>query len=162
MQQLRFSMSGIIVALMCIVLSPTALAQAQPVKTAAVSILKQAHQWRGKLGDDTVQMRLQPKVEDIDSVEGDYLVIGSSRNKGNKILLAGEVTGDVLSMEESEDGVDVSGQWDGKLEGKVLRGKWQSDDGKVVKDFVLEMVAVASASANTAPTKSVKKASDIK
>ncbi|MFZ6845170.1 hypothetical protein [Undibacterium sp. RuTC16W] len=155
-------MSGLVVALMCIVISPAGLAQTQPVKVAAVSILKQAHQWRGKLGDDTVQMRLQPKVEDIDSVEGDYLVIGSSRNKGNKILLAGEVTGDVLSMEESEDGVDVSGQWDGKLDGKVLRGKWQSDDGKVVKNFVLEMLPVANTSANTAPTKAVKKAMDIK
>ncbi|MFZ6672329.1 hypothetical protein [Undibacterium sp. Xuan67W] len=155
-------MSGLVVALMCIVLSLTALAQAQLVKAVTVSVLKQAHQWRGKLGDDTVQMRIQPKVEDIDSVEGDYLVIGSSRNKGNKILLAGEVTGDVLSMEESEDGVDVSGQWDGKLEGRVLRGKWQSDDGKVVKDFVLEMVPVANTSANTAPTKSVKKTTDIK
>ncbi|WP_394780475.1 hypothetical protein [Undibacterium sp.] len=90
---------------------------------------------RGKLGDDAVQMRLQPKVEDADSVEGEYFIFG----KGSKILLAGEVSGTALSMEESEDGIDVSGQWDGKLDGKTLRGTWVSDDGSVSKPFVLEI-----------------------
>lgn len=90
---------------------------------------------RGKLGKDTVQMRLQPKVEDADSVEGEYFVFG----RGIKILLAGEVSGKTLTMEESEDGVDVSGQWDGKLDGKTLRGSWVSDDGSVSKEFILEI-----------------------
>ncbi|MES2071632.1 MAG: hypothetical protein V4488_14860 [Pseudomonadota bacterium] len=90
---------------------------------------------RGKLGNDTVQMRLQPKVEDADSVEGEYFVFG----RGNKILLAGEVSGKALTMEESEDGVDVSGQWDGKLDGKTLRGSWVSDDGSISKEFILEI-----------------------
>ncbi|MET3117561.1 hypothetical protein AAKU64_001779 [Undibacterium sp. GrIS 1.8] len=107
------------------------------------SIFKEAQRWRGKLGEDVVEMRLQPKLEDIDSVEGDYIVFGGNRNKGNKILLAGEVNGTTLTMEESEDGVDVSGQWDGKLEGKILRGKWQSDDGKTIKDFILELMPPA-------------------
>ena len=106
-------------------------------------IFKEAQRWRGKLGEDVVEMRLQPKLEDIDSVEGDYIVFGGNRNKGNKILLAGEVNGTTLSMEESEDGIDVSGQWDGKLEGKILRGKWQSDDGKTIKDFILELMPLA-------------------
>ncbi|MCU6433478.1 hypothetical protein LPB67_06740 [Undibacterium sp. Jales W-56] len=157
MSKVQLKICGI-VAVMCLASSSAVYAQAAPpAKSGGVAILKQLHQWRGKLGDDVVQMRLQPKVEDIDSVEGDYLVIGSSRNKGNKILLAGEVTGDVLSMEESEDGIDVSGQWDGKLEGKILRGKWQSDDGKVVKDFVLEMMPAADSSATVVPAKSSKK-----
>jgi hypothetical protein len=92
---------------------------------------------RGTLGKDAVQMRLQPKTEEIDSVEGDYLVQGHA----GKILLAGEVTGNALSMEESQDGVDVSGQWDGKLEGKMLRGTWTSDDGSITKEFVLKLEA---------------------
>lgn len=100
---------------------------------------------RGKLGDDKVVMHLQPKTEDMDSVEGSYQLPGSKRNKGNKILLAGEVGGNKLSMEESEDGVDVSGQWDGELSGKTIRGVWQSDDGKATKDFVLELLEKKSA-----------------
>ncbi len=103
----------------------------------------QAIALRGKLGDARVLMHLQPKTEDSDSVEGSYLLSGSQRNKANKairILLAGEVSGNKLSMEESEDGVDVSGQWDGELSGKTIRGVWQSDDGKVTKDFVLKLI----------------------
>jgi hypothetical protein len=99
---------------------------------------------RGKLGKDTVQMRLQPKADDADSVEGEYFAFG----KGSKILLAGEVSGKALTMEESEDGIDVSGQWDGKLDGKILRGTWVSDDGSVSKEFVLEL--------QTAPVKAVR------
>ena len=95
---------------------------------------------RGKLGKDAVQMKLQPKLEDADSVEGSYLVQGGKRNHGNKILLAGEITGNKLTMEESEDGVDVSGQWDGELIGTSLRGTWQSDDGKRSESFALELV----------------------
>ncbi len=90
---------------------------------------------RGKLGNESVQMRLQPKVEDPDSVEGDYFVFG----KGSKILLAGEASGKALAMEESEDGIDVSGQWDGKLDGKTLRGTWVSDDGSISKEFSLDI-----------------------
>jgi hypothetical protein len=91
---------------------------------------------RGKLGDDPVQMHLQPKTEEIDSVEGSYEIHGHT----GKILLAGEVTGNALTMEESQDGVDVSGQWDGKLEGKTLHGTWTSDDGSTSKSFTLELL----------------------
>ncbi|MFZ6730395.1 hypothetical protein ACO0LG_00530 [Undibacterium sp. Ji42W] len=94
---------------------------------------------RGVMGNDKIRMHLQPKTEDRDSVEGSYVVAGGKRNQGKKILLAGEVSKNKLSMEESEDGVDVSGQWDGELKDNVIRGVWQSDDGKVSKDFVLEL-----------------------
>ncbi|MFZ6747686.1 hypothetical protein [Undibacterium sp. Ren11W] len=96
----------------------------------------------GKLGKDVVRMKLQPKLEDADSVEGSYLVQGAKRNPGHKILLAGEITGNKLTMEESEDGVDVSGQWDGELIGTSLRGIWQSDDGKRSESFVLELMPI--------------------
>jgi hypothetical protein len=108
----------------------------------AVNIFSKPIQLRGKLGKDQVQMRLQPKLEDADSVEGSYIVAGGKRNKGQKILLAGEVSGSKLTMEESEDGVDVSGQWDGEFQGHTLRGVWQSDDGKRSEDFVLELMPV--------------------
>ncbi|MFZ6644168.1 hypothetical protein ACO0LO_00495 [Undibacterium sp. TJN25] len=107
---------------------------------------------RGKLGNESVQMRLQPKLEDPDSVEGDYFVFG----KGSKILLAGEASGKALTMEESEDGIDVSGQWDGKLDGKTLRGTWVSDDGSISKEFVLD-IQPASAKPAKPGSKPVKK-----
>jgi len=103
---------------------------------------------RGTMGGDKIRMHIQPKSEDRDSVEGAYIVAGGKRNHGNKILLAGEVNKNKLSMEESEDGVDVSGQWDGELKDNVIRGVWQSDDGKVSKEFVLELLP--------APKKSTK------
>ena len=111
---------------------------------AVVNIFSKPIQLRGKLGKDQVQMRLQPKLEDADSVEGSYIVAGGKRNGGQKILLAGEVSGNKLTMEESEDGVDVSGQWDGELHGHTLRGVWQSDDGKRSEDFVLELMPVTA------------------
>lgn len=98
----------------------------------------------GKLGEDKVRMHLQPKKEDRDSVEGTYLLPGSKRNNGNKILLAGEIAGNKISMEESEDGVDVFGQWDGELNGNIIRGTWQSDDGKTSKNFELELLPESS------------------
>jgi len=95
---------------------------------------------RGTMGSDKIRMHIQPKPEDRDSVEGSYVVAGGKRNNGKQILLAGEVSKNKLSMEESEDGVDVSGQWDGELKDNVIRGVWQSDDGKVSKEFVLELL----------------------
>ena len=120
----------------------TAAAKKTAIKFAPMSnpFFAQPIELSGKLGDDRVVMHLQPKTEDRDSVEGSYLLPGSKRNKGGKILLAGEIGGNKLSMEESEDGVDVSGQWDGELSGKTIRGVWQSDDGKLTKDFVLELI----------------------
>ncbi|MES2040562.1 MAG: hypothetical protein V4495_22315 [Pseudomonadota bacterium] len=107
---------------------------------------------RGTMGSDKIRMHIQPKPEDRDSVEGSYVVAGGKRNHGKKILLAGEVSKNKLSMEESEDGVDVSGQWDGELKDNVIRGVWQSDDGKVSKEFVLELLPLSKAKKIKAPS----------
>lgn len=122
--------------------------QAQPFAPMSNPQFAKPVELRGKLGADKVTMHIQPKPEDRDSVEGNYVVAGGKRNHGNKILLAGEISGNKLSMEESEDGTDVSGQWDGELKDNVIRGVWQSDDGKVSKDFVLELIPPAKARKN--------------
>lgn len=128
-------------ALICLVSIFAAQAFAETVlPPMSNTLFAKKIQLQGKLGKDTVKMQLQPKLEDADSVEGSYLVHGAKRNHGNKILLAGEVNGNKLTMEESEDGVDVSGQWDGELQGHTIRGIWQSDDGKRSENFVLELV----------------------
>lgn len=91
---------------------------------------------RGKLGDGDIQVNLRTKEQMEDGVEGEYFYFGRSQN----ILLAGEIDGEYLFMEESENGTDVSGQWDGKLADNTISGEWQSADGKIKKPFTLRLV----------------------
>jgi hypothetical protein len=128
--------------------------QAQELQTAGAMsnpVFARAIELRGQLGAKQVRMHLQPKTEDRDSVEGSYVVVAGAQ-QSQKILLAGEVTADRLSMEESVDGTDVSGQWDGDLQGQTVRGIWLSADGNVRQDFTLEIV-------NTDPQKTKKRRS---
>lgn len=114
----------------------TGVAMSNPVFARAIEL-------RGNLGAKQVRMHLQPKTEDRDSVEGSYIIVAGSQ-QSQKILLAGEVTADRLSMEESVDGTDVSGQWDGDLVGHTVHGIWLSADGNVRQDFALEIVDTES------------------
>jgi len=92
--------------------------------------------FRGTLGDDQVQANLRAKVDIAEGFEGDYFLFGHSQ----KVLLAGEIDGDDMFMEESVNGTDVSGQWNGKLDGDVVSGTWQSADGLVTKPFTMKIV----------------------
>lgn len=94
---------------------------------------------RGTLGSDQIQMNLRTKEEFEDGIEGDYFLFGSSQ----KVLLAGEIEGEDLFLEESVNGTDVSGQWEGKMAGDVISGEWQSADGKVSKPFQVRIVPPA-------------------
>jgi len=60
-----------------------------------------------------------------------------------------------LFMEESENGTNISGQWDGKLEGDSLVGSWMSADGTITKPFTLKAVVQKPAAA---PAHAAKKA----
>lgn len=91
---------------------------------------------RGTLGDQNVQVNVRPKEQIDEGLEGEYFVFGRSL----KILLAGEMEGTTLFMEESENGTDISGQWDGKLDGDTLSGSWMSADGSVTKPFSLKII----------------------
>lgn len=94
---------------------------------------------RGTLGDVAVQVRLTVKEDFAEGLEGEYFRFGRSQ----KILLAGEMDADGIFIEESENGTDISGQWEGKLEGDTLRGTWTSAEGDVSKPFVLNSVPKA-------------------
>jgi len=96
---------------------------------------------RGTLGNAQIQMTLRPKADPAEGIEGEYIVFGRSGH----ILLAGETESGGLLMEESENGTDVSGQWEGQQDGAAVRGTWQSADGSVSKPFLL-MPAEAGAS----------------
>jgi hypothetical protein len=91
---------------------------------------------RGTLGDAQIQLRMQPKADADEGLEGEYFVFGRS----GKIVVAGETEEDALLMEESENGVDVSGQWEGSQQGDSVSGTWTSADGKVTKPFRLKAV----------------------
>lgn len=93
--------------------------------------------FRGTLGDRQVQVSIRPKEVADEGLEGEYFVFGSSQ----KVLLAGDAEGDALLLEESENGKDISGQWDGKLEGDTLSGHWTSADFSVTRPFVLKILA---------------------
>lgn len=95
---------------------------------------------RGTVGDVQIQVNLRPKAEVDEGHEGEYFIFGNS----HKILLAGEIEKDgVIFMEESVNGTDISGQWDGKLEGDVLVGTWMSADGSITKPFSLKIIPQA-------------------
>lgn len=100
---------------------------------------------RGVLGDTQIQMRLQPKEDIAEGLKGHYFHFGQS----NEILLAGDVEGELLSMEESINGVDVSGEWYGTLNGNVVTGEWQGARGGAVKPFRLEILGTQEPSRRT-------------
>lgn len=106
--------------------------------------------FRGVVGDINVQVNIRPKADIDEGIEGEYFIFGNS----HKILLAGEIEGNQLFMEESENGTNISGQWDGKLEGDSLVGSWMSADGTITKPFTLKAVVQKPA----APAHAAKKA----
>ncbi|MDO9421348.1 MAG: hypothetical protein Q7T66_11860 [Herminiimonas sp.] len=118
-----------------------AVPAAAPVAVSAAPVIFQKPvALRGTVGDVQIQVNLRPKAEVDEGHEGEYFIFGNS----HKILLAGDIEKDgVLFMEESVNGTDISGQWDGKLEGDVLVGTWMSADGSITKPFTLKIIPQA-------------------
>jgi hypothetical protein len=108
----------------------------QLAKTAPGYLFAKPVVLRGMLGEQKIQANLRPKEDITDGIEGDYFVFGGSV----KILLAGDLNRGIFIMEESQDGKDISGRWEGTQEGDSLRGTWQSADGSITKPFVLAVV----------------------
>lgn len=102
---------------------------------------------RGTLGEANIQMQVRPKADPSEGIEGSYIVFGRS----GQILLAGETDGDSLLMEESENGTDVSGQWEGRQQDGEVRGTWQSADGAVSRQFVLKAINAGNSAASARP-----------
>lgn len=124
-------LGGIVFAVALCVAAPAAFAS-----DAANGIFSHPVVLRGTLGDAQIQMRLQPKADPDEGLEGEYFAFGRS----GRIVLAGETEDDALLMEESENGVDVSGQWQGSQHGDTVTGTWTSGDGKLSKPFSLKAV----------------------
>lgn len=97
-------------------------------------LMGQAVVLRGEIDGRPIQLSLKPK-KDEDGLEGRYFFFGGAP----EILVAGEVEGDDLLMEESANGKDVSGQWEGRRQGQALSGTWSSPDGAVTRSFSLQL-----------------------
>ncbi len=114
----------------------TAGAQEATQTTAVPSLatlIQQPLTLKGTLGKDLIQLHLRRKVDEDGGIEGQYFIFGHTE----QVLVAGETDQDELVLEESRNGKDVSGSWEGKLVGNTLSGTWSSPDGSVTKPFVL-------------------------
>ncbi len=75
----------------------------------------------GTVGDKPVRMRVAPKTDTRDSLQGEYSI-----GDGNGVrLLSGEWDNGSFLMEESDDGTRVSGNWEGQIDQHgAVRGTW--------------------------------------
>ncbi len=129
---------------------------AAKLPTIASTLFSKPVSLRGTLGAVQVQVNIRPKAEIDEGIEGEYFVFG----RAQKFLLAGELEGEDVFLEESENGTDVSGQWDGKRSGDMIQGTWMSADGSISKPFTLRATPaeVAPGKAKSLPAKSPKAA----
>lgn len=110
--------------------------------------------FRGTLGDMPIQFAVRPKEIIDEGLEGEYFIFGQSQ----KILLAGELEGENIFLEESENGTNISGQWEGKLQGDSIQGTWKSADESVSRPFKLKLIRLH---ASAQKPRSVRKASSM-
>lgn len=111
-----------------------AVADEKPV--SAAEVFSKLRVFRGTLGETPIQATVRPKEIVDEGLEGEYFIFGRSQ----KILLAGELDGNSIFLEESENGTNISGQWEGKLEGDTIQGTWLSADGSISRPFNLKLV----------------------
>ena len=96
--------------------------------------------YTGVIGDLPIHMRLGRKTGEIDSVHGEY-----TAGKGPGVrLVTGEYENGGFLMEESDDGTNVTGTWEGAIDARgIVRGTWTDvAHGSGTLPFVLRPVAV--------------------
>lgn len=83
----------------------------------------------GTVGDKPVRMRIAPKIDTRDSLQGEYQI---GDDKGVR-LLSGEWEDGAFLMEESDDGTRVSGNWEGQIDRNgAVRGTWTDADNPAI------------------------------
>ena len=96
--------------------------------------------YTGVIGDVPIHMRLGRKPGEIDSVHGEY-----TAGKGPGVrLVTGEYENGGFLMEESDDGTNVTGTWEGAIDTRgIVHGTWTDvAHGGSTLPFVLRPVAV--------------------
>jgi len=77
--------------------------------------------YTGTIGDKPVRLRVAPKADTRDSLQGEYTI---GDGKGVR-LLSGEWQDGSFLMEESDDGTRVSANWEGQIDQQgAIRGTW--------------------------------------
>jgi hypothetical protein len=138
MQRMRTVLPRLMLAAVCLPGVIGAQAQTTGTPAAVAPSFAGPLVFRGTLGDEQVQLNLRPKANAEDGYEGDYFVFGSSQ----KVLLAGGLENEDFAFEESGNGTDISGQWEGKLSGDIISGTWQSVDGSTQKPFKIKLMRI--------------------
>jgi hypothetical protein len=113
----------------------TGVSGAQGVETRATGI--RSGVYRGMLGEKQIELRIARQTEIEESVEGSYIVFGEP----DTIAVVGEFEGPEFVLEESHNGVDVSGAWSGRIDGDRLYGNWSNGDDSVQLSFDLRRIA---------------------
>lgn len=104
--------------------------------------------YRGTLGQKQIQLTLRPKPAATDSLAGEYFIFG----EGHIIQLVAEIEPDgqtyAFWAEESRNGSDVSGEWQGtwvlKKESSKgsITGVWKDEADQQTQSFALEKVMI--------------------
>ena len=91
--------------------------------------------YTGTLGSQPIRLRIGPKSDERDSFHGEY-TLGTAPGVR---LLAGEYEDETFLMEESDDGIRVSGNWEGTIDATgSVRGTWTDPyDPSVSLPFVI-------------------------
>ena len=98
--------------------------------------------YRGTLGSNSIEMTLTQDKDAEDSVHGWYVVLGSA--KPERVQLAGEWEDDTLSLEESHNGIDVSGNVSAIFNADGFAGEWSDINGEHATDIALHRVKPAA------------------
>jgi len=80
----------------------------------------------GMLGARKIELRLGKKTDDPTGVHGEYRFADT----GKVVLVAGDREGDVLEIEDSEDGRSIAGNWVGRFtaDGMLVGDRMNADD----------------------------------
>lgn len=82
--------------------------------------------YAGTLGSRRIVLRLGNKTDDPSGVHGEY----QFADTGEVVLVAGDREGDVLEIEESNDGTTITGNWVGRFsaDGRLAGDRMNVDD----------------------------------
>ena len=92
----------------------------------------------GTLGARRIVLRLGKKTDDPTGVHGEYQFVDT----GQVVLVAGDREGDVLEIEDSDDGSTITGNWVGRFspDGSLIGDRMNADDSDP-QPFVLHLLA---------------------
>ena len=112
-------------------------------------ILQAAGVYRGSLGQKQIQLTLRPKSASTDSLVGEYFIFG----EGQVIQLVAEIEPEGLTYEfwaeESRNGSDVSGEWQGSWRAAsanataMIEGTWRDENTQQALPIQLNKVALS-------------------